>query len=92
MPLTGSWTGRAQGGLGLELARSSYENAGDVPRRSRENDWAPTASLGLSAARPLAGGQLAAGIGTRFARHAFAAHSFEVLHGVELSVAYGRSF
>lgn len=91
-PLSGKLSMRGQAGLGLEYAKSSYENASDVPRRTTENDWAPTYSLGLGADRRMAGGTLGATVGIRFARHAFAAHSFDLLHGAEIGLGYTRGF
>lgn len=91
-PLSGALSVRGQAGLGLEYAKSSYENASDVPRRTTENDWAPTVSLGLGADRRMAGGTLGATVGMRLARHAFAAHSFDLLHGAELGLGYTRGF
>lgn len=81
-----------QAGLGLEHARSSFAKTSDLPRRWRENDWAPTASLAAGAERSLAGGKLGVRVGARLARHAFTAHDFEVLHGVESTIAWRRSF
>ena len=88
----GSVEALLQAGLGLEYARSSFTKADDVPRRWRENDWAPTASLAAGAERSLGGGKLGVRVGARLARHAFAAHDFEVLHGVESTIAWRRSF
>lgn len=79
-------------GAGFELARSSYENAADVPRRTVENDWAPTVSAGAGLGRAMGGGSVGIGAGVRFARHAFAAHDFDLLHGVEVTAGYARGF
>ena len=92
MKVLGSLDAFVQFGLGLEYARSSFAKADDVPPRWRENDWAPTVSLGTGANRPLLGGRLGVRVGARFARHAFAAHDFELLHGVETSVVWGKNF
>lgn len=81
-----------QAGLGLEYARSSFAKTDDLPRRWRENDWAPTASLAAGAERSLGGGMLGVRVGGRLARHAFTAHDFEILHGVESTLSWRRSF
>lgn len=93
------WTGRSgslrillQAGGGLEYARSSFVKADETPRRWRENDWAITTSAGAGAQRHLLGGELTVRVGARFARHAFTAHDFELLHGVESTLGWQRSF
>lgn len=88
----GGMTGFAQAGAGLEYARSSYARSDRYPRRVRENDWAPTFSSAAGAQMPLFGGTLGARVGVRFARHAFAAHDFELLHGAETMASWQRSF
>lgn len=88
----GAWTGWVEGGIGAEFAKSSYARADLVPTHRIENDWAFTGSLRAGASRPLGGGTLGISIGARAARHAFRDHNFEVLHGVETQVAWGKRF
>lgn len=88
----GRLTSFLQVGGGMEYARSSFARADRLPRRTVENDWAPTFSSALGVELPLAGGQLGTHAGVRFARHAFAAHDFELLHGVEGALTWRKSF